>query len=51
LVKERVGKLRDVLEPLFTEVESLNERIREYDELMDKIAKECRAGVPGGSGR
>jgi transposase len=33
-------ELRDVLEPLLREVESLNERIREYDERMEKIAKE-----------
>src|SRR5713101_1243586 len=33
-------ELRDVLEPLLKEVESLNERIKEYDERMEKIAKE-----------
>jgi transposase len=33
-------ELRDVLEPLFKEIESLNARIREYDERMEKIAKE-----------
>jgi len=33
-------ELRDVLEPLLTEIESLNERIKEYDERMEKIAKE-----------
>src|ERR1700690_2362807 len=33
-------ELRDVLEPLLKEIESLNERIKEYDERMDKIAKE-----------
>jgi hypothetical protein len=33
-------ELRDVLEPLLREVESLNERIKEYDERMEKIAKE-----------
>src|SRR6202045_4773332 len=33
-------ELRDVLEPLLKEVESLNERIKEYDELREKIAKE-----------
>jgi transposase len=32
--------LRDVLEPLLKEIESLNERIKEYDERMEKIAKE-----------
>ena len=34
------AELRDVLEPLLKEVESLNERIQEYDERMEKIAKE-----------
>jgi transposase len=33
-------ELREVLEPLLREVESLNERIKEYDERMEKIAKE-----------
>jgi len=33
-------ELRDVLEPLLKEIESLNERIQEYDERMEKIAKE-----------
>src|SRR5262249_37793299 len=33
-------ELRDVLEPLLGEIESLNERIQEYDERMEKIAKE-----------
>src|SRR2546427_70364 len=33
-------ELRDVLEPLLTEIESLNEGIKEYDERMEKIAKE-----------
>src|SRR5215510_9159601 len=33
-------ELREVLEPLFREIESLNERIKEYDERMEKIAKE-----------
>ena len=33
-------ELRDVLEPLFKEIESLNEGIKEYDERMEKIAKE-----------
>jgi transposase len=38
---ERVSaELRDVLAPLLREVESLNERIKEYDERMEKIAKE-----------
>jgi hypothetical protein len=33
-------ELRDVLEPLLREIESLNERIKEYDERIEKIAKE-----------
>ena len=33
-------ELRDVLQPLLKEIESLNERIEEYDERMEKIAKE-----------
>jgi transposase len=33
-------ELRDVLVPLLREVESLTERIKEYDERMEKIAKE-----------
>src|ERR1700738_779681 len=34
------AELREVLEPLLREVESLNERIQEYDQRMEKIAKE-----------
>jgi transposase len=34
------AELRDVLEPLLKEIESLNERINEYDERMEKIAEE-----------
>src|SRR5580692_6584492 len=34
------AELRDVLGPLLKEVESLNERIQEYDERMEKIAQE-----------
>jgi hypothetical protein len=34
------AELRDVLAPLLREVESLTERIKEYDERMEKIAKE-----------
>jgi transposase len=34
------AELRDVLSPLLREVESLSERIKEYDERMEKIAKE-----------
>src|SRR5690349_20768770 len=33
-------ELREVLEPLFREIESLNERIKEYDRRIEKIAKE-----------
>src|ERR1700735_4610847 len=33
-------ELREVLEPLLKEIESLNERVKEYDERMEKIAKE-----------
>ena len=33
-------ELREVLEPLLQEIESLNERIKEYDERMEKIAQE-----------
>jgi len=33
-------KLREVLEPLLKEIESLNEGIKEYDARMEKIAKE-----------
>jgi transposase len=34
------AELRDVLAPLLREVESLNERIKKYDERMEKVAKE-----------
>jgi hypothetical protein len=34
------AELREVLVPLFREIESLNERIKQYDERMEKIAKE-----------
>jgi hypothetical protein len=40
LAAELSTELRDVLEPLLKEIESLNERIKEYDERMEKIAKE-----------
>src|SRR5579863_3864804 len=44
-VSEKLGEglsaeLREVLVPLFQEIESLNERVKEYDERMEKIAKE-----------
>src|ERR1700720_1966119 len=35
------AELREVLVPLFKEIESLNEHIKEYDERMEKIAKEA----------
>src|ERR1700726_1188622 len=34
------AELREVLVPLFKEIESLNERVKQYDERMEKIAKE-----------
>jgi transposase len=34
------AELREVLEPLLNEIESLNERIKEYDARMEKIARE-----------
>src|SRR4029077_16305288 len=34
------AELRDVLKPLLKEIESPNARIKEYDERMEKIAKE-----------
>jgi transposase len=34
------AELREVLEPLFKEIESLNERIQEYEVRVEKIAKE-----------
>jgi transposase len=39
-------ELRDVLEPLLKEIESLNEGIQEYDERMEKIVKECTRKCP-----
>jgi transposase len=33
-------ELREVLKPLFEEIESLNERIKEYDRRIEKMAKE-----------
>jgi transposase len=38
-------ELREVLEPLLREVESLNERIKEYDARMEKIAKQAHPEV------
>ena len=40
LAAELNTELREVLEPLLKEIESLNERVKEYDERMEKIAKE-----------
>jgi len=40
LAAELNAELREVLEPLLKEIESLNERVKEYDERMEKIAKE-----------
>ena len=39
------AELREVMEPLLREIESLNERIQEYDERMEKIAKEVHPEV------
>src|SRR6204780_4619564 len=40
LAAELSVELREVLEPLLQEVESLNQRIKEYDARMEKIARE-----------
>jgi len=40
LAAELSVELREVLEPLLQEVESLNERIKQYDARMEKIARE-----------
>ena len=40
LAAELNAELREVLEPLLKEIKSLNERVKEYDERMEKIAKE-----------
>jgi len=40
LAVELSMELREVLEPRLTEIESLNERIKEYEVRMEKIAKE-----------
>jgi transposase len=45
LAAQLSSELRDVLEPLLKEIESLNERIKEYDERMEKIAKEVHPEV------
>src|SRR5690242_1127383 len=40
------AELREVLEPLLKEIESLNERVKEYDERTEKIAMEVYPQVP-----
>jgi transposase len=40
LAAELSAELREVLQPLLKEVESLNERSKEYEVRMEKIAKE-----------
>ena len=40
LAAELSTELREIVEPLLQEIESLNERIQEYDERMEKIAKQ-----------
>jgi len=40
LAAELSVEVRGVLEPLLKEIESLNERIKEYDARMEKIARE-----------
>src|SRR5712664_4042504 len=40
LAAELSTELREVIEPLLKEIESLNERIKEYDARMEKIARE-----------
>jgi hypothetical protein len=40
LAAELSVELREVPEPLLAEIESLNERIKEYEVRMEKIAKE-----------
>jgi transposase len=40
IAKELSHELRDVLDPLLAEIESLNERIAEYDRRIEQIARE-----------
>jgi transposase len=40
LAPELSAELREVLQPLLQEIESLNERIQEYNQRMEKIAQE-----------
>ena len=55
LASELSVELREALEPLLAEVESLNERIKEYDERMEQIARKSYpancAGQTGEGGR
>jgi transposase len=43
--KELKPELRDALDPLLMEIESLNERIAEYDQRIERIAKEVHPEV------
>jgi hypothetical protein len=45
LAAELSVELREVLEPLLVEIESLNERIKEYEVPMEKIARESYSEV------
>lgn len=45
VAKELSQELRDALEPLLAEIESLNERIAEYDRRIEQIAKETHPEV------
>jgi transposase len=45
LAAELNAELREVLEPLLREVESLNQRIQEYDQRMEKITRESHPEV------
>jgi transposase len=40
IAKGLTEELRDALDPLLAEIESLNERIAEYDRRIEQIAKE-----------
>jgi hypothetical protein len=44
-------ELPEVLEPLLREVESLNERIKEYDRRIEQVAKDVYPDVFSGYGR
>lgn len=45
IAKELSQELRNALEPLFGEIESLNERIAEYDRQIERIAKEVHPEI------